>query len=79
KVDFNNFILEIEPEPASPEAEPVQTKPESNPNLQVQFKSEGGRLLLILPPAPEKSRNPVYWEELRQQLKGRISGGERFL
>ncbi|MGD1863551.1 MAG: septum site-determining protein MinC [Phormidesmis sp.] len=78
-LDFNNFILEIEPEPASPEAEPVQTKPESNPNLQVQFKSEGGRLLLILPPAPEKSRNPVYWEELRRQLKERISGGERFL
>ncbi|MEL6491850.1 MAG: septum site-determining protein MinC [Cyanobacteria bacterium J06634_6] len=78
-LDFNNFILEIEPEPASPEAEPVQTKPESNPNLQVQFKSENGRLLLILPPAPEKSRNPVYWDELRRQLKERISGGERFL
>ncbi|MGI8934086.1 septum site-determining protein MinC [Leptolyngbya sp. BC1307] len=77
--DFNNFILEIEPESsAAEEADAVQTKPESNPNLQVQFKSERGRLMLLLPPAPEKSRNPVYWEELRQQLKRRISGGERF-
>ncbi|MBE9060130.1 septum site-determining protein MinC [cf. Phormidesmis sp. LEGE 11477] len=83
EIDFNNFILEIEPDSASAEVLPAsvkgQMKSENNPNLQVQFKSEGGRLLLILPPAPEKSRNPVYWEELRQQLKGRISGGERFL
>lgn len=78
-VDFNNFILEIEPESsASGEADAIQTKPESNPNLQVQFKSERGRLMLLLPPDPEKSRNPVYWEELRQQLKRRIGGGERF-
>lgn len=77
--DFNNFILEIEPDPASVKDESVQTKPESNPNLQVQFKSERGRLLLLLPPAPEKSRNPVHWDELRQQLKRRLSGGERFL
>ncbi len=78
-VDFNNFILEIEPESSTAgEADAIQTKPESNPNLQVQFKSERGRLMLLLPPAPEKSRNPVYWEDLRQQLKRRISGGERF-
>ncbi len=78
-IDFNNFILEIEPDPTSVREEAVQTKPESNPNLQVQFKSERGRLLLLLPPAPEKSRNPVHWDELRQQLKRRLSGGERFL
>ena len=77
--DFENFILEIEPETTSAADEATQTKPESNPNLQVQFKSEKGRLLLLLPPAPEKSRNPVYWDDLRQQLKRRISGGERFL
>lgn len=53
-VDFNNFILEIEPDPSSVKEEALQTKPESNPNLQVQFKSERGRLLLLLPPAPEK-------------------------
>ena len=83
EIDFDNFILEIEPEPASvgvsPAAEKEQTEVETNPNLQVQFRSEDGRLLLLLPPAPEKSRNPVYWEELKQQLKGRMSGSERFL
>lgn len=79
EIDFDNFILEIEPDPASVKEEAVQTKPESNPNLQVHFKSEQGRLLLLLPPAPEKSRNPVHWEDLRQQLKQRLSGGERFL
>ncbi len=78
-IDFDNFILEIEPDPSSTAEDAVQTKPENNPNLQVQFKSERGRLLLLLPPAPEKSRNPVHWEDLRQQLKHRLSGGERFL
>ncbi|MGB7085652.1 MAG: septum site-determining protein MinC [Phormidesmis sp.] len=78
-IDFDNFILEIEPDPVLAKEEAIQTKPESNPNLQVQFKSERGRLLLLLPPAPEKSRNPVHWEELREQLKRRLSGGERFL
>lgn len=78
-IDFNNFILEIEPDPTSVKEEVSQTKPESNPNLQVQFKSEQGRLLLLLPPAPEKSRNPVHWQDLRQQLKHRLNGGKRFL
>lgn len=78
-IDFDNFILEIEPDPLEDNEDAIQTKPESNPNLQVQFKSERGRLLLLLPPAPEKSRNPVHWEDLRQQLKRRLSGGERFL
>lgn len=54
-------------------------KRESNPNLQVRFKSERGRLLLMLPPDPEKSRNPIDWEELRQQLRQRLNSGERFL
>ncbi|MGC1307501.1 MAG: septum site-determining protein MinC [Phormidesmis sp.] len=79
EIDFDNFILEIEPDPISEKEEVTQTKPESNPNLQVHFKSERGRLLLLLPPAPEKSRNPVHWEDLRQQLKQKLSGGERFL
>lgn len=79
EIDFDNFILEIEPDPTTVREEATQAKPESNPNLQVQFKSERGRLLLLLPPAPEKSRNPVHWEELRQQLKQRLSSGARFL
>ncbi|MEM6425763.1 MAG: septum site-determining protein MinC [Cyanobacteria bacterium P01_D01_bin.128] len=49
-----------------------------NPNLQVRFKSEAGRLLLLLPPDPEASRNPVSWDELWQQLKQRIASSDRF-
>ncbi|MEL6764831.1 MAG: septum site-determining protein MinC, partial [Cyanobacteria bacterium J06607_6] len=49
-----------------------------SPNLQVRFKSERGRLLLMLPPDPNKSRNPVDWEELRQQLSQRLAAGGRF-
>ncbi|MEO0538412.1 MAG: septum site-determining protein MinC [Cyanobacteria bacterium P01_A01_bin.123] len=51
---------------------------ERNPNLQVRFKSEGGRLLLLLPPDPETSRNPLDWSELWQQLKRRLSSSDRF-
>lgn len=53
-------------------------KRDGSPNLQVRFKSDRGRLLLILPPDPETSRNPVDWEELRQQLRQRLNSGERF-
>ena len=49
-----------------------------SPNLQVRFKSERGRLLLMLPPDPDKSRNPVDWEDLRQQLSQRLAAGSRF-
>ncbi len=49
-----------------------------SPNLQVRFKSERGRLLLMLPPDPDKSRNPVDWEDLRQQLSQRLAAGGRF-
>ena len=45
---------------------------------QVTFKSEQGRLLLLLPPAAQKSFTPVEWEELCQQLKKRLGSEERF-
>lgn len=63
---------------AEPVTELSQPQPQGNPNLQVRFKSEGGRLLLLLPPDPEHSRNPVPWSDLWQQLKQRISAGDRF-
>lgn len=52
--------------------------PEENAHLQVRLKSEGGRLLLQLPPDPEPSENPLQWTELYQQLKHRLDAGERF-
>lgn len=45
---------------------------------QVLFKSEQGRLLLLLPDAPIQSFTSVEWEELCQQLKYRLSSEDRF-
>ncbi|MBE9076853.1 septum site-determining protein MinC [Romeria aff. gracilis LEGE 07310] len=72
-----DFILEIESN--LDDAESPETKSENNPNLQVQFKSDRGRLLLLLPPDPDNSRNPVNSEELRHQLRQRLDASERFL
>ena len=46
-------------------------------NLQVRFKSEEGRLLLIL---PAEAQTPVVasWTDLWQQMKQRLNGGDRF-
>ena len=65
-VDVSSLDLEIE-------------KPESDAKQQVQFKSERGRLLLLLPAAPENSLTPMVWEELCQQLALRLSSGNRFI
>ncbi len=55
-----------------------QPAPEENPHLQVRFKSEGGRLLLMLPPELEMSSIPTGWTDVWQQLKQRLSSGDRF-
>lgn len=51
--------------------------PEVNSNLQVRFKSEGGRLRLILPAETETSAGS-NWSDLWLQLKQRLQGGDRF-
>ena len=65
-VDVSSLDLEIE-------------KQDSDAKQQVQFKSERGRLLLLLPAAPENSLTPMVWEELCQQLALRLSSGNRFI
>ncbi len=45
---------------------------------QIRFKTEGGRLLLILPPETEPNLLSTTWAELWQQLKHRLNGNERF-
>lgn len=50
---------------------------EVNSNLQVHFKSELGRLLLILP-AEAQTPFAANWTDLWQQMKQRLNGGERF-
>jgi septum site-determining protein MinC len=62
------------PNPVSAISQPTL---EGNPNLQVRLKSEGGRLLLMLPAETEVSSS-AGWAELWQQLKQRLNGGERF-
>jgi len=52
--------------------------PEVNGNLQVRFKSQGGRLLLILPAEAQTPALGFNWHDLWQQLKQRLNGGDRF-
>ncbi|EKV02481.1 septum site-determining protein MinC [Leptolyngbya sp. PCC 7375] len=51
---------------------------ESVSKQQVTFKSEQGRLLLMLSPAAEKKFTPVEWDELCQQLSRRLNSENRF-
>lgn len=59
---------------------PATPPAEVDPNLQVRFKSEDGRLLLFLP--PEVNRDDAepnlanQWSELWQQIKHRMNGSE---
>jgi len=45
---------------------------------QVRFKSEGGKLLLLLPLESEVTTPATAWADLWQQLKQRLNAGERF-
>lgn len=67
--DFPNpSVVSAIPQPAPVEA--------ANP--QVRFKSEAGRLLLMLPTETEVSTSALNWTELTQQLKHRLNSGDRF-
>lgn len=59
------------------------TEIQVNPNnLQVRFKTEEGRLLLLLPPeignTDSETRPVASWQEIWQQLKLRLNAGESF-
>lgn len=49
-----------------------------NHNIQVQLKSEGGKLLLILPTESQVPTSEYGWSEIWQQVKLRLLGKERF-
>ena len=51
---------------------------EVNGNLQVRFKTEAGRLLLLLPAEVETPSSATTWPDIWQQLKQRLNGGDRF-
>ncbi|MBD2463363.1 septum site-determining protein MinC [Oscillatoria sp. FACHB-1407] len=64
------------PAPISPISQPL---PDVTPHLQVRFKSEGGRLLLLLPPEPEEETPlSTTWADVWQQLRQRLNAGDRF-
>ncbi|WP_071516698.1 septum site-determining protein MinC [Geitlerinema sp. PCC 9228] len=52
------------------------------PYLQVNFKSEGDKLLLLLPPQQEdetfQTASASTWNEIWQQFRQRLQGGDRF-
>ncbi|HEY9761041.1 MAG TPA: septum site-determining protein MinC [Trichocoleus sp.] len=76
--DISSPTPVTEPPQPSSVTELPQSTPEENPNLQVRFKSEGGRLLLLLPPEPEMSPTALAWPEVCQQIRFHLDAGERF-
>jgi septum site-determining protein MinC len=64
----------------TPAPQPVSElpTPEVNPDAQVRFKGQNGRLLLLLPPDPEGELPPLSWAELWEQLQQRLTAGDRF-
>lgn len=71
-----------EPKPADSPSEANKRSEEVNRNEHVRFKSEGGRLLLMLPAEGEMteeiSPTALTWNDIWQQLQQRLSGGDRF-
>ena len=55
-----------------------QAEGEELRHQHIRFKTEGGRLLMILPPETEPDLPNATWAELWQQLKHRLNGNERF-
>ncbi|MBV9390223.1 MAG: septum site-determining protein MinC [Chroococcidiopsidaceae cyanobacterium CP_BM_ER_R8_30] len=49
-----------------------------NSDIQVRFKTEEGRLLLILPTEAQTFTSVTNWNDLWQQMKQRLNGGDRF-
>ncbi len=61
----------------STEAAPEPAKAEVDPAQQVRFKTQNGKILLLLPPEPTDNITSP-WEEVWEQLKHRLTAGERF-
>ena len=59
---------------APTEAATDAASPEVDPNVQVRFKSQAGKVLLLLPPEPSATLSP--WPEVWEQLKHRLRSEE---
>ncbi|MDJ0696559.1 MAG: septum site-determining protein MinC [Mastigocoleus sp. MO_167.B18] len=79
----NNAISESQEGETDTEANSIQlydTALQENSlknDVQVQFKTEGGRLLLILPTQSELSNAEHHWLEIWQQIKVRLNASDR--
>ena len=76
-------MTDASPSPSVPVAPPSTTDADLNQidrNQQVRFRTEGGKLLLLLPPEGEanESNTAFHWTEVWQQLKQRLDAIERF-
>lgn len=58
-------------------SEPPQQENAVNQNIQIQIKSEGGRLLLILPTESQLSATESSWSDIWQQIKLRLLACQR--
>jgi septum site-determining protein MinC len=64
--------------PATPTADPVSETSETTAVPQVRFKTEAGRLLLLLPSEQEITTVATAWSDLWQQLKQKLNASSRF-
>ncbi|WP_445635426.1 septum site-determining protein MinC [Nostoc sp. DSM 114161] len=88
----NTELAQVESTPAKPDVELNSTNiltdlnssdspligQRVNQNIQVQLKSEGGRLLLILPSESQVPASEVSWSDIWQQIRQRLNAGDRF-
>ncbi|MBW4644271.1 MAG: septum site-determining protein MinC [Goleter apudmare HA4340-LM2] len=58
--------------------EPLSPENRVNKHVQVQFKTEGGKLCLILPTESQVSAAEFSWDEIEQQIRQRLQAGDRF-
>lgn len=74
-------IISAEQNPPTDEKQDGATEALTDRDQQVRLKSEGGRLLLMLPTEGEfEADNPasaLSWNEIAQQLRQRLHSGER--
>jgi septum site-determining protein MinC len=85
--------MPLTPQAASPEAatgetasvsngpagEPPQEMPPANREQQVWFKSDGGKLRLLLPGEGDSSNTTTFsWNDIYQQINQQLNGGDRF-
>ncbi|BAZ27882.1 septum formation inhibitor MinC [Cylindrospermum sp. NIES-4074] len=79
-LESNSANPDLESNPVLPDLntlELVLPEQKVNNNLQVQLKTEEGRLLLILPTESQVPVSEMSWSEIWQQMRQRLNAGDR--